>query len=83
MFNILRLSYLYGLIAIITSIINLILFGVIFGSSLALLYIYGIDCLTTGGCEILSWVLSILSIIYMIATTIIIIAAVSLKDKFL
>jgi hypothetical protein len=95
MFDISRQAYIYGIVSIITSIINLILFSVlsgvngfifylvffIIGIPFLFLYIYGIHCLTTGGCNIFSWVVSILAIIYMIVTTIIIIAYTSLKDK--
>ena len=95
MFNISRQAYIYGIGSIITSIINLILFSVlsgvngfvfylvffIIGIPFLFLYIYGIDCLTTGGCHTFSWIVSILAIIYMIVTTIIIIVYTSLKDK--
>jgi uncharacterized membrane protein (DUF485 family) len=43
------------------------------GIPFILLSIYNIDCLTTGGCNIWSWVVSILSIIGLFITTILMI----------
>lgn len=93
MFNVTRQAYIYTIITIVTTFINLILSGVLFGINgfftylvifvflipLILLSIYNIDCLSTGNCEIWAWINSILGIIYMIATTLIMIAAAVVK----
>ena len=84
MLNISRQAYLYTITIIITTVINMIiaisLFGLygfltyllflVFAVPLFLLAIYNIDCLTTGGCNIWSWILSIFSIIGMVLSTI-------------
>lgn len=90
-----RQAYVYTIILIITSIINLLISGVIFGITgflgyilififavpFAILSIYNIDCLTTGGCEIWSWIWSIISSISLLGTTVLMIVAGLLKEK--
>jgi hypothetical protein len=45
------------------------------------LSIYNIDCLSTGNCDIWAWVFSILSVIYMIFTTFIMILVSTTKKE--
>ena len=84
MFNISRQAYLYTIVLIVTSIINMIAFSYLYGffgifsyiitflifTPFLLLSIYNIDCLTTGGCNVWSWVVSIMSTLGLIITTI-------------
>lgn len=77
-------TYAYIIILVITSIVNLItasaigggygflMYFVVFIISLpfALLFLYNLNCLTTGDCNIFSWIVMILSSIYMIISTV-------------
>jgi hypothetical protein len=77
-------AYLYLMIFLITYVINAIISANVYGAGVLLgmiivfivcipfiaLSVYNIDCLTTGGCEIWSWFLSIISIMSLIGTTI-------------
>jgi len=83
MLNISRQAYVYTVIFGITTIINLILsifiggaFGPLFyiifsllSFPFVLLAIYNIDCLTTGGCNIWSWIYTVLTSLSMIMLT--------------
>ena len=83
MLNISKQAYVYTIILLLTSLINLLLAGLIYGASgifiyiflfifatpFMILFIYNIDCLTTGGCEVWSWIVSILCSISLIVTT--------------
>ena len=95
MLNISKQSYVYTVFLIITTLINLFVsafvFGIsgfiiylyifIFGIPFMILSIYNIDCLTTGGCEIWSWIVSILSSISLLVTTVFFIIIGILKEK--
>ena len=84
MLNISRQAYVFTIILIISSIINLVVSGAVFGVTgflgyilifiigipFTLLSIYNLDCLTVGGCEIWSWIVSILSCISLFMVTI-------------
>ena len=87
-------TYAYIVILTITSIINLITASVIAGGygflmyivffvitlPFVFLFIYNLNCLTTGNCNILSWIVMMLSAIYMVVTTaFMIIAATSVE----
>jgi hypothetical protein len=81
------------MIALITSVINIITAGFLFGVNgifayvilfvilipFLLLMIYNLDCLSTGSCEIWSWVLSILAIVYMVYMTMLMIYAAAVR----
>ena len=41
---------------------------------LVLLWMYNIDCLTTGNCQIWSWVITVLTLISVITTTVLLVA---------
>ena len=97
MLNISRQAYIFTIIALVTSLINIITGGFMFGMSgvfayiilfvilipFLLLMIYNLDCLSTGHCEIWSWVLSVLAIVYMVYMSILMIyvAAVRPDEK--
>jgi hypothetical protein len=97
MLNISRQAYIFTIIALVTSLINIITGGFMFGMNgvfayiilfvilipFLLLMIYNLDCLSTGHCEIWSWVLSVLAIVYMIYMSILMIyvAAVRPDEK--
>jgi uncharacterized membrane protein (DUF485 family) len=51
------------------------------GIPFTLLSIYNIDCLTTGGCNVWSWVVSILSIIGLFITTILMIVFANREEQ--
>ena len=84
MFNISRQAYLYTIMLLITSFVNMITVGYLYGffgiisyiitflifTPLLLLSIYNIDCLTTGGCNVWSWIVSIMSTLGLVITTI-------------
>jgi hypothetical protein len=84
MLNVSRQAYLYTIVLLLTAFINMILAAYIFGAvglfgfiitflisiPFLLLSVYNIDCLTTGGCNIWSWVVSILSVLSLLLTTI-------------
>jgi hypothetical protein len=84
MFNISRQAYLYTIILLLTSFVNMIIFSYLYGfygffsyiisflifTPFLLLSIYNIDCLTTGGCNVWSWVVSIMSTLGLVITTI-------------
>ena len=84
MFNLSTQANLYLIVIIITTIINWIcatvilkwqgffvyaLFALIF-TPLFILYVYNVDCLTTGDCQIWSWVVAIFSAINLISFTV-------------
>lgn len=87
-----RQAYFYLITLVIVFIINAIVTVYIFGTDVILLVtiiiifcipflalgIYHINCLSKGGCEILSWILTICSIIGLSGTTLYMIG-VSLK----
>lgn len=89
MFNISTQANFYTIVLVITSVINMILTGIIYGPigigvyillfvllfPFLLLGIYDIDCLTTGGCNIWSWIVTILSTLSMIVVTILMVVA--------
>lgn len=93
--NISRQAYFFTIVALITSIVNIITSGFIFGMNgifaytiifvifipFLLLMIYNLDCLSTGHCEIWGWVNSILAMIYMIYMTILMIYIAATKTK--
>lgn len=93
MLNISRQAYFFTMIALITSVINIITAGFLFGVNgifayvilfvilipFLLLMIYNLDCLSTGSCEIWSWVLSILAIVYMVYMTMLMIYAAAVR----
>ena len=84
MFNISRQAYMYTIVLLITSFVNMITFSYLYGFygifsyiitflifiPFMLLSIYNIDCLTTGGCNVWSWVVSIMSTLGLVITTI-------------
>ena len=87
MFNLSSQANFYLIIIIITTIINWICSTVIFSwygflyyalialilTPLFILYVYNVDCLTTGDCQIWSWVVAIFSAINLIIATIFIV----------
>lgn len=78
----------YLILIVITSIINLICYSLLFGIwgfvfylvyvlitvPLVILWMYNIDCLTTGNCQIWSWVITSLTLISVLITTIMLVA---------
>ena len=78
----------YLILIVITSIINLICYSYISGMwgfvgyllytlitvPLVILWMYNIDCLTTGDCQIWSWVITSLTLISVLTTTILLVA---------
>jgi hypothetical protein len=88
MFNYSTQASTYLILVIITSIINLICYYLLLGMwgfvgyllyvlitiPLIILWMYNIDCLTSGDCEIWSWVITALTLVSVISTTIILIA---------
>lgn len=82
-------TYVYIVIFVITSVINLITTSIISGGygfllyllifaitlPFVLLFMYMLNCLTTGNCNILSWIILVLTSISMIITTIAMILA--------
>jgi hypothetical protein len=88
MFNYSTQALTYLILVIITSIINLICYYLLLGMwgfvgyllyvlitiPLIILWMYNIDCLTSGDCEIWSWVITALTLVSVISTTVILIA---------
>jgi len=88
MFNYSTQAATYLILVIITSIINLIcyysllgmwgfvgyLLYVIITVPLIILWMYNIDCLTSGDCQIWSWVITALTLVSVISTTVILVA---------
>lgn len=82
-------SYLYLVVLVITSIINMLVLGFAFGMyglllgilitgtifPISLLMLYHLDYMQSGGAGIWSWVISVLSVLSLVMTTIIMIAA--------
>lgn len=88
MFNYSTQAFTYLILVIITSLINLICYYIISGVwgfigyllyllitiPLIILWMYNIDCLTAGDCQIWSWVITAITLISVISTTILLIA---------
>jgi hypothetical protein len=88
MFNFSTQASTYLILVIITSIINLIcyfmiagvlgflgyLVYVLFTVPLIILWMYNIDCLTTGDCQVWSWVITALTLISILTSTIFLVA---------
>jgi hypothetical protein len=88
MFNYSTQALTYLILVIITSIINLICYYLLLGMwgfvgyllyvlitiPLIILWMYNIDCLTSGDCEIWSWVITALTLVSVISTTVILVA---------
>ena len=88
MFNLSTQASAYFIIICITTIINLICFFIMTGMwgfvtyliyslmtfPLVLLWLYNIECLTTGNCHIWSWVITVLTLISVLTSTIMIVA---------
>lgn len=93
--NISTQAYVYGIMFILTLVINFISSGVLFGGygflmmiisyligiPFTLLWLYNIDCLTNGNCNIWSWIITISSCISLILFTIFFILAGTLKKE--
>jgi hypothetical protein len=88
MFNLSTQANAYFILICITTIINLICFFIMIGMwgfvsyliyslvtiPLVLLWMYNIDCLTTGNCQLWSWVITVLTLISVITTTVLLVA---------
>jgi hypothetical protein len=88
MFNLSTQASTYFILICLTSVINLICFSVMIGMwgfvyyliycivtlPIVLLWMYNIDCLTTGNCQIWSWVITVLTLISVLITTILVVA---------
>ena len=88
MFNLSTQASAYFIIICITTIINLICFFIMTGMwgfvsyliyslvtfPLVLLWLYNIECLTTGNCHIWSWVITVITLISVLTATIMIVA---------
>jgi len=88
MFNLSTQASAYFMLICLTTLINLVCFFVMIGMwgfvsyliyslvtiPLVLLWMYNIDCLTTGNCQIWSWVITVLTLISVITTTILLVA---------
>ena len=88
MFNLSTQASAYFIIICLTTIINLICFFIMTGMwgfvsyliyslitfPLVLLWLYNIECLTTGNCHIWSWVITVITLISVLTTTIMIVA---------
>jgi hypothetical protein len=88
MFNYSTQASTYLILVIITSFINLICYYIMAGIwgfigyllfslitiPLIILWMYNIDCLTTGDCQIWSWVITALTSISVISTTVLLVA---------
>lgn len=88
MFNLSTQASAYFIIICITTIINLTCFFILTGMwgfvsyliyslvtlPLVLLWMYNIECLTTGNCHIWSWVITVLTLISVLTSTIMIVA---------
>ena len=99
MFNYSTQATVYLILVIITSIINLICYYMMAGIlgfigyllyilitiPLIILWMYNIDCLTTGDCQIWSWVITALTLVSVISATVILVAVAvnpSLRDNY-
>jgi hypothetical protein len=88
MFNYSTQALTYLILIIITSIINLICYYLLLGMwgfvgyllyviitvPIIILWMYNIDCLTSGDCQIWSWVITALTLVSVISTTVILVA---------
>lgn len=88
MFNLSTQASAYFMLICLTTLINLVCFFVMIGMwgfvsyliyslvtiPLVLLWMYNIDCLTTGNCQIWSWVITVLTLISVITTTVLLVA---------
>jgi Trp operon repressor len=88
MFNYSTQATTYLILVIITSIINLICYYLLLGMwgfvgyllyviitvPIIILWMYNIDCLTSGDCQIWSWVITALTLVSVISTTVILVA---------
>ncbi len=88
MFNLSTQASAYFILICLTTLINLICFFIMIGMwgfvsyliyslvtiPLVLLWMYNIDCLTTGNCQIWSWVITVLTLISVITTTVLLVA---------
>jgi len=88
MFNLSTQANAYFILICLTTLINLICFFIMIGMwgfvsyliyslvtiPLVLLWMYNIDCLTTGNCQIWSWVITVLTLISVITTTVLLVA---------
>ena len=88
MFNLSTQASAYFILICLTTLINLICFFIMIGMwgfvsyliyslvtiPLVLLWMYNIDCLTTGTCQIWSWVITVLTLISVITTTVLLVA---------
>ena len=88
MFNLSTQASAYFILICITTLINLICFFIMIGMwgfvsyliyslftlPLVLLWMYNIDCLTTGNCQIWSWIITVLTLISVITTTVLLVA---------
>jgi len=95
MFNLSTQATLYLVLLILTGIINMICISiaagplgflaytlyVLFGIPFFILYVYNIDCLTTGDCQIWSWVVAILSSISLLITAVLAIYLAAVPPK--
>lgn len=93
MLDISKQAYVYVIIFVITSVINaflsigiygpsgpfIYLFGFVVMLPFIVLYIYHIDCLTTGGCNSWSWIYVAITCFGLILTTILATFAVFFK----
>lgn len=83
MLDISKQAYIYVIIFVITSVINAFLsigvyglsgpfrylLGFVIASPFVVLYIYHVDCLTTGGCNTWSWIYVAIACFGLILTT--------------
>ena len=95
MFNLSIQATIYLGILILTGIVNMICISiaagplgflaytlyVLFGIPFFILYVYNIDCLTTGDCQIWSWVVAIFSSISLLVTAILAIYLTAVPPK--
>jgi hypothetical protein len=97
MFNLSTQANLYLIVIIITTIINLICVTIVFkgygfmiyalfallATPLYMLYVYSIDCLTTGDCQLWSWVVAIYWVINLIVLTVFIIFLTTFSSTYM
>jgi hypothetical protein len=95
MFNLSTQATIYLVVLVLTSIINIICISIaagplgflaytlyaIFAIPFFILYVYNIDCLTSGDCQIWSWVVAILSSISLLVTAVVIIYLTAVPPK--
>jgi hypothetical protein len=88
MFNLSTQASAYFILICLTTLINLVCFFIMIGMwgfvsyliyslvtiPLVLLWMYNIDCLTTGNCQIWSWIITVLTLISVITTTVLLVA---------